>query len=246
MKSWSKKAAFVLIVQGCSLVQGFSPKHQHQAASTGRAPSAETQMFSTTLADPSTTTSSTAKLPENIKRVWGIEPKLENFSKATFPFGTKSSKPPILQLPQFLSADECQFIRQWAIAAIDEGVEECDDYLNYRVNKEVENGGVSAEGQALIDDCNVQESSLSASNRGGFRIRLDNRIVEKMLKDRILDVLGMENREFVFEEGVWIRPTPKTIVVRDQTVVFYGPGNGVPPHVDGKDGTLLVYLCDGK
>lgn len=201
-----------------------------------------TAIFST-----ASTTTTSSSLPDNIKSVWGIEPRLSNFPNANFPFGTQSTnKPPILQLPQFLSADECRQIREWATSAMESGVQECDDYLNYRVNQEVEQGGVSTEGQALIDDCNVQESSLSASNRGGFRIRLDNQFVETMLKERLLNVLGMENREFVFEEGAWIRPTPRTVVVRDQTVVFYGPGNGVPPHVDGKDGTLLVYLCDGK
>ena len=185
-------------------------------------------------------------MPNNIEEVWGIQPRLDNFPQAKFPFGTESDKPPILQLPQFMSADECRQIREWAINAMNDGVEECDDYLNYRVNKEVEQGGVSEEGQALIDDCNVDESSLSSSHRGGFRLRLDNQFVEQMIGKRLLDLLGMPNREFVYEEGQWIRPTPKTVVVRDQTVVFYGPGNGVPPHVDGRDGTLLVYLCDGR
>ena len=77
-------------------------------------------------------------------------------------------------------------------------------------------------------------------------MRLDQELIDRMLKTRILDLLGMKNRDFVFEEGAWIRPTPRTVVIRDMTVVFYGPGNGVPPHVDGKDGTLLVYLSDGK
>ena len=36
-------------------------------------------------------------------------------------------------------------------------------------------------------------------------------------------------------------------VVRDATVVRYREGEGVAPHVDGKDATLLVYLntCRG-
>lgn len=67
-----------------------------------------------------------------------------------------------------------------------------------------------------------------------------------MLKKRLLDVLDMPSRDFVFEEGAWIRPTPRSLLIRDQTVVFYAGGDGVPPHVDGKDGTLLVYLSDGK
>jgi len=172
--------------------------------------------------------------------------------------------PPIRQLPNFLTPAECAQIRHWAEQAMASGADECDDYLNYRVNQEIENeGGESSEGRALIEECaaSLTASSggtdttaadtattigLSAKNKGGFRIRLDNQFVETMLKERLLDVLGMPNREFVFEEGAWIRPTPRTVVVRDKTVVFYGGGDGVPPHVDGKDGTLLVYLSDGR
>ena len=243
----------LLLYQGipCS-VSGFTPR-QHaapsRAASTSNSKeSTTTQVFSTVLAPPSSSSSSSTTqtlLPKNIQQVWGIEPQVDNFAGANFPFGTDSEKPPILELPQFLTADECRQIRQWALDAMQDGAEECDDYLNYRVNQEVNEGGVSQEGQALIEDCNVQESSLSSSHKGGFRLRLDNQFVENMIGDRLLDLLGMPNRDFVYEEGAWIRPTPKTVVVRDQTVVFYGPSNGVPPHVDGKDGTLLVYLCDG-
>ena len=32
------------------------------------------------------------------------------------------------------------------------------------------------------------------------------------------------------------------VVIRDATVVHYREGEGVAPHVDGKDATLLVYL----
>ena len=179
---------------------------------------------------------------QRVRETWKIDPQLPPLAR--FPLGSSSdsSSPPILELPHFLSSDECRYLREWARQAMENGAKECDDYLNYRVNKEVDQGGESAEGKSLIDEFAV--TSLSASDRGGFRIRIDPDIVCTLLQERILNVLGMPQRRFVFEEGAWIRPTPRTVVVRDQTIVLYGPGNGVPPHVDGKDGTLLVYLMD--
>lgn len=194
-----------------------------------------------------------ATLPHNIKNLWGIQPDISNFPGANFPLGDltrppsaeiSTSAPPILELPNFLSATECHTIREWAKYAIDHGADECTEYLNARVNLEVDASGTSDEGRTLIDEFDLEETTLAAHHRGGFRIRLDPSFVTGMLQERLLSVLTMPRREFVFEEGAWIRPTPKTVVVRDQTVVFYGPGNGVPPHVDGKDGTLLVYLSN--
>lgn len=209
---------------------------------------------STYAGDIETTTASSeaATLPSHIKDTWGIVPDISSFPGAHFPLGhvdaplpANSLPPPILELPNFLSAEECATIRQWATQAIADGADECDEYLNARVNNEVETLGESEEGKALIEECQLDSSTLSASDRGGFRIRLDPSFVTGMLKDRILRVLNMPERNFVFEEGAWIRPSPRSIIVRDQTVVYYGPSNGVPPHVDGKDGTLLVYLSDG-
>jgi type I site-specific restriction-modification system R (restriction) subunit len=57
-----------------------------------------------------------------------------------------------------LSSQECEQIKQWALNAIDAGVEECDNYLNYRVNKEVRQEGMSAEGKTLIDKFNLDEN----------------------------------------------------------------------------------------
>lgn len=184
----------------------------------------------------------------HVGEAWGTQPNLENFPQAHFPLGSPYDKetPPIMELPNFLSAEECRTIREWAKHAIENGADECDEYLNYRVNKEIEEGGSSTEGKALIEESQVEECILSDSNKGGFRIRLDDRLVENMLKDRLLNLLDMPSRNLIFEEGAWIRPTPRSLVIRDQTVVFYAGGDGVPPHVDGKDGTLLVYLADGK
>lgn len=185
-----------------------------------------------------------------VKDVWGIEPNLMDFPGAAFALGGSggADSPPILELPNFLSVEECAQIKKWAVTAIDSGADECDDYLNFRVNQEVREDGSSQEGKALIDECDVNSSSLSASSCGGFRVRLDKQVVDDMIKERILDLLGFGEgeRDFVYEEGLWVRPSPRTVCIRDQTVVFYNVGDGVPPHVDGKDATLLVYLSDGK
>jgi hypothetical protein len=193
-------------------------------------------------------------MTRHVEKMWGTRPNLSNFPLANFALGSvdQPDVPPILELPQFLSQAECRFIREWAQQAIEDGAPECDEYLNYRVNQEINQDGSTAEGKALIEEHLGQRDggssspppALTAENRGGFRIRLDDQLVERILKDRLLDVLDMPSRKLVFEEGAWIRPSPRTLVVRDQTVVFYSGGDGVPPHVDGKDGTLLLYLAD--
>jgi len=180
---------------------------------------------------------------QKVKHVWGTRPNVAAFPGANFPLNHDH---PILEIPNFLSPEECRFLRDWAFHAIENGADECDDYLNYRVNQEVDASGASKEGRALLADISVAQESLSAENKGGFRVRLDTKLIEDMLKTRILTLLDMPGRNFVFEEGQWIRPDPRSVVIRDQTVVLYRQGDGVPPHVDGKDGTLLVYLNDGK
>jgi hypothetical protein len=210
----------------------------------GPVESTTTTALRSTLLAPPPDASTSAEIPKHIKDVWGIEPEISKFPGAKFPLGSNDETPPILELPNFLTSAECSVIQGWATQAIESGADECDDYLNYRVNKEIEETGETSEGRTLIDEHSLEECELSAKNKGGFRVRLDEQFVRGLLRNRILGVLGMNNREFVFEEGAWIRPTPKSVVVRDQTVVFYAEGNGVPPHVDGRDATLLVYLSD--
>ena len=189
-------------------------------------------------------TSSSTTTPDNIKEVWGIVPDISKFPGANFPLGGAS---PILELPNFLTAEQCELIRSYALFAMEHGAPECDEYLNARVNQEVDQQGHSEEGRALLEEFDLDKSGdLTAGDRGGFRIRLDQEVIHRLIKERLLDVLGMKDRTLVFEEGAWIRPTPRTVVVRDQTVVLYSPGHGVPPHVDGKDGTLLLYLSNGE
>ena len=47
---------------------------------------------------------------------------------------SRQPAPPIRQLPNFLTPAECAQIRHWAEQAMQDGADECDDYLNYRVN----------------------------------------------------------------------------------------------------------------
>lgn len=56
--------------------------------------------------------------------------------------------------------------------------------------------------------------------------------------------MGLDDRNVEFEEGLWYKPNRLTMFVRDQTLVHYNTDEGVAPHVDGKDGTLLIYLND--
>jgi hypothetical protein len=162
---------------------------------------------------------------------------------------------PIVAIPDFLTTAECVAIQAWAMQAIANGATECDDYLNYRVNREIATTGQSRESQSLLDDydgkgkdSNSVDAKLSSTDSGGFRIRVEPRVVEDLLEHKVLALLNRSatTTKFLYEEGLWHRPTPRTILVRDQTIVRYTPGDGVPPHVDGKDGTLLIYLSDGK
>lgn len=56
--------------------------------------------------------------------------------------------------------------------------------------------------------------------------------------------MGLEDRAVRFEEGIWHRPNRLSMIIRDQTIVHYEKDEGVAPHVDGKDATLLCYLND--
>jgi hypothetical protein len=74
--------------------------------------------------------------------------------------------PPILELPQFLSRGNCRMLREWAVHAIENGANKCDDYLSYRSNQEVQ----------LIDDAMAENDgtlvALTAEHKGGFPVRV--------------------------------------------------------------------------
>ena len=158
----------------------------------------------------------------------------------------KDSPPPtqVLQIPNFLTPSECSEIIKLGNAVALTGAE-CDEYLNARVNTEVSTTGSSLEAKSLIDEhLEGDGGNIDESAGGGYRVRLDESDVKAFLESKLKFVMGLEERVegFYFEEGAWERPTPRRIVIRDQTMVKYENKNGVPPHVDGKDATLLIYL----
>jgi len=196
----------------------------------------------------------------------------EEFSSAQIIHLAPDGSDMILGFPDFLSPDQCDQIICAALKARDELNDdaECTLYLNYRVNRELEQSGaqrVSQEAAQLIADPTIYASSKSemssaldltssgavavaADMPSGFRTQLPPTVLteETGLMDKIMRLLlgehGAARRKPVFEEGLWIRPDPRTVVIRDQTTVHYKLGEGVAPHVDGKDATLLVYLND--
>ncbi|GMI21500.1 hypothetical protein TrCOL_g9937 [Triparma columacea] len=141
-------------------------------------------------------------------------------------------------MPDFLNAEECRRIIEAGERIAATGAE-CEEYLNARVNSEVSTLGTSEEAKLLIEECKVD---MAEDAGGGFRVRLEEALVKEILEERVAYVMGLEGRSFFFEEGAWERPTPRRIIIRDQTMVKYGLNDGVPPHVDGKDATLLIYL----
>ena len=170
----------------------------------------------------------------------------EKFPKAFFPptprpADVAASAPPpslVLQIPDFLTPAECEQLIASGEEVAARG-EECSEYLNARVNNEVQEDGASSEAKALIEEC---DASMSDEAGGGFRVRLPEEEIREILEEKVSFVMGLEERKFFFEEGAWERPTPRRILIRDQTMVRYGSNDGVPPHVDGKDATLLIYL----
>lgn len=150
-----------------------------------------------------------------------------------------SVDPPMLRVENFITPAECDAIIALQRCATDES----DLYLNYRVNHEVGVSTASAEAEKLIGEFSSSRATLDASMRSGFRAQVAPTAgeLEPVLRSTKA-VLGFGSRGLVFEEGLWIRPNRRTVVVRDQTTVRYGAGEGVAPHVDGKDATVLVCL----
>ena len=147
-----------------------------------------------------------------------------------------SRDPPLLRIERFLTDEQCDAL----ISAQESKTQECDLYLNYRVNQEVASG-VSHEAAELIESSGAR--GISATSRSGFRAQIDpTEAALQPVLHGIRRLLGFGDREFVFEEGAWVRPNRRRVVVRDQTTVRYEVGEGVAPHVDGKDVTVLICL----
>lgn len=149
-----------------------------------------------------------------------------------------SDNPPLYHIKNFLTPSQCDAL----ISAQTAKTDESSLYLNYRVNKEVHDGSASQEANELIQNTDGVQG-ISAMMRSGFRVQVDpaEESLDPVL-DGIRNLFGWQKRQFVFEEGAWIRPNRSRVVVRDQTTVRYEVGEGVPPHIDGKDVTVLVCL----
>lgn len=174
-------------------------------------------------------------------QAWGLEPDMQRLTPVV-------ASPPLLRAPHLLPPAVCDAL----IAAHDRDRDanaEADLYLNARVNREVGDGagdGVSEEAAALLEAWGVPRGVLAAADKSGFRRRVDTADETGGFRLHVLPavekLLGLEGREAVFQEGGWVRPSRRTYVVRDVTVVHYRAGEGVSPHVDGKDATVLLYL----
>jgi hypothetical protein len=162
---------------------------------------------------------------------WGLRPGLGAAE-------VLHNDPPLLRARGLLTHAECDAL----IAAQRDVQAEADLYLNHRVNAEVEHG-LSAEAGKLIAEWDVAAEALSAGDRSGFRTQIDPKTPAlSAVLPRIQALLGLEDRTPEFAEGQWVRPSRRRFCIRDQTLVHYRVGEGVSPHVDGKDATVLMYL----
>jgi hypothetical protein len=175
-------------------------------------------------------------LLEGLKRsAWeGKAPAIAQFNMQVV-----NQSPPIFRLPNFLSPEECDEIIK---AAVEHG-EEATNYLNARVNSEVKGAPESDKGYSQKAANEAVQWSGGATS--GMRRRL-SRDTLRMLDERVIAMLGevAEGRDIEMVEPIYVRPDARTLIIRDATVVHYVAGEGVAPHVDGKDATLLCYLND--
>ncbi|KAJ8907577.1 hypothetical protein NDN08_007688 [Rhodosorus marinus] len=153
--------------------------------------------------------------------------------------------PPIIMVEDFLDPTRCMILRQYArrTRQLNEKDAESDLYLNYRVNAENREDTSSEEAKQLLEEQNIPTSTLSADMGSGFRLQVPPPLVRPILPE-LLRLMGLQGRTVEFEEGIWYKPNKRTMYIRDQTVVHYLLNEGVAPHVDGKDATLLCYLND--
>lgn len=128
----------------------------------------------------------------------------------------------------------------------------------------------SEEARKLIEEQHLSEQEISASMPSGFRVNMgaladalelanpeappavaddgadagapDATRLGAALGARVLRLMNLPKRRLRVAEGTWIKPDRRYVVIRDVTVVHYLEGEGVAPHVDGKDATVLVYL----
>lgn len=182
-----------------------------------------------------------ATLRETIQKQtadWGTQ---LNIPSAEQPVKLLCQHPLLLQLPSFLTHAEIANI----IDAQSSNTEEASLYLNYRVNTQVSNESHSTEAAALIAETAMANSALRADMRSGFRAQVpfDLPALQPVL-DKVAHVLGFADasRRWVYNDGPWVRPNRRQILLRDVTTVHYNVAEGVAPHIDGKDITVLIGL----
>lgn len=169
---------------------------------------------------------------------WGLDVNRSD----SFDVHALNVSPPLIYVRNFLTHEECDAIIHTQESKA-EAADESDLYLNYRVNNVRTALDTSTEAANLLQEIG-EGCALSSSSRSGFRTRVHKRehALQAVLP-KVLTLMG-ERRQIEFSEHQWIRPNAQRIVVRDVTSVRYAQGEGVVPHVDGKDATLLVYLND--
>lgn len=165
-----------------------------------------------------------------IKESWGLD-----LDERHFDLTPRSVSPPLVYCANFLTAEECATIIR---ASCRDDAEECTEYLNHLVNNE------AAADVAWGYDHDQAELALdwSAGARAGRRTRLPSDVLDDLVAPRALGLLGLTHRRLRVADQLYYRPNRACVVVRDATVVRYRQNEGVAPHVDGKDATLLVYL----
>lgn len=104
-------------------------------------------------------------------REWGLNPDLKGeFSRAK----VLHESPPILEIPNFISELRCRALKLYAASVRAEMKDdaESDLYLNFRVNKEVREKGLSSEAAALIEEQSLTKKHLKAGQKSGFRVQV--------------------------------------------------------------------------
>lgn len=167
---------------------------------------------------------------DSIGEAWGLVPATERFAMTL-----QNESPPLIRVSSFLTREECERI---VAAATADDAEECTEYLNFRVNED-EGGAIESSGYDEAQAAAAVEWSGGALS--GRRVRMPEAVLE-VVAPKVMDLLGLEHRRYRFAEELFYRPDRATVIVRDATVVRYREGEGVAPHVDGKDATVLIYL----
>lgn len=197
-----------------------------------------TQPVTTTTRAPAVSAGSAAAAASSTT---GVDPRLAHFPGATY----LHRDPDILYIPDFLPPA--------ALAALVDGhkaivastpAPEASLYLNAAVNADVAAAGASATTAALTAAEALDERELPATAPAGLRVGVPADAVRGLARTWLPAVGAPADATVLFDDSLVWKPRPGAVVVRDATTVHYQEGEGVGPHVDGKDATVLVYLSD--